>query len=298
MKSKIEISVIVPNYNHAHFLPACLDAIVNQTYPPCEILLVDDASTDNSLEIMQDYARRYPTIRLLRNSTNLGVCETINQTLPLVKGDYIALCAADDFLDTTFFEKGASFAEENPFLGLISGDQYKFIEKQPYTYVLNRAIPEIKERTIIYPENLGRYTSQSNFIFSQASLYKREVLLHYRYVNELECLCDYLLNYQIAFRHPIGYIPEPLAYVRMIDSSYGQKVRRALKVRFKAYRTLLDIVLRKEDRSFRKAFWKSDLLSCVGNFLIFTTFFSPSYWAYLPSLFYRVIRRKLLIRNK
>lgn len=52
------LSVVVPNYNHGQHLPNCLEALVRQSVPPAEIVVIDDASTDNSLEVLADFARR------------------------------------------------------------------------------------------------------------------------------------------------------------------------------------------------------------------------------------------------
>jgi len=61
---KSTLSVIMSNYNHSRFLPEALDAIVNQSRQPDEFIIIDDASTDNSVEIIQSYASRYPFIKL------------------------------------------------------------------------------------------------------------------------------------------------------------------------------------------------------------------------------------------
>ena len=66
------VSIIVPNYNHARFLRERLDSIYHQTYPNKEVILLDDRSTDDSVDVMQSYAGRPETKCLLRNEQNSG----------------------------------------------------------------------------------------------------------------------------------------------------------------------------------------------------------------------------------
>src|SRR5947207_1074114 len=90
------ISIVIPNFNHARFLPRCLEAEINQPVLPYEIIVVDDASTDNSLEVLRDYAQRHPIIRVHANERNLGTNSTANRGLQLAQGDFVGFHAADD----------------------------------------------------------------------------------------------------------------------------------------------------------------------------------------------------------
>jgi glycosyltransferase involved in cell wall biosynthesis len=98
------ISIIVPNYNHAQYLPQRLDSIFNQTYQDFEIYLMDDASTDNSTEILERYSDRID-VHLLANKENSG--SPFKQWLkafPLVRGDIIWIAESDDLCEPDFLE--------------------------------------------------------------------------------------------------------------------------------------------------------------------------------------------------
>ena len=71
--SSTVLSVVTPNYNHGHLIGRAIEAVLSQSRCPDEYLILDDASTDNSLEIIEHYASRHPFIRVLRNKQNLGV---------------------------------------------------------------------------------------------------------------------------------------------------------------------------------------------------------------------------------
>lgn len=91
------VSVVVPVYNVAPWLPACLDSIVNQRYRLLDIILVDDGSTDGSGDICEQYARRDSRIRVVHQS-NQGLSAARNTGLDLVRGEYVLMPDADDTL--------------------------------------------------------------------------------------------------------------------------------------------------------------------------------------------------------
>ncbi|TWV13327.1 glycosyltransferase [Bacteroidaceae bacterium HV4-6-C5C] len=101
------VSVIVPNYNHAMYLEERLDSIYQQTYKNIEVILLDDASSDNSVQILKDYQHRYPDItRLIVNKENSGkVFLQWNKGLELAKGEYIWIAESDDYCDRNFLEE-------------------------------------------------------------------------------------------------------------------------------------------------------------------------------------------------
>lgn len=99
------VSIIVPNYNHAAYLRQRLDSIYAQTYPRVEVILLDDASTDNSVAILQEYASR-PETRLIVNTTNSGgVFHQWERGLRAAKGDLIWIAESDDLAQPDFLEK-------------------------------------------------------------------------------------------------------------------------------------------------------------------------------------------------
>ena len=92
------ISIIMPVYNESKYLGASIQGIIKQTYKDWELIIVDDCSTDNSVEIIQGYRLRYPqeNIRLIRKNENGGHTKSLNIALKNIKGDYIAMQDADD----------------------------------------------------------------------------------------------------------------------------------------------------------------------------------------------------------
>lgn len=99
-----KVSVIIPVYNVAEYLRECLDSVINQTLKEIEIICVDDGSTDNSLEILKEYAAKDKRITLFSyNHNGTGFCRNIG--LSRVKGEYVGFMDPDDFIEAEYFEK-------------------------------------------------------------------------------------------------------------------------------------------------------------------------------------------------
>jgi len=104
MTSSIKVSIIVPVYNTGKYLRKCIESIINQTLKDIEIICVNDGSTDNSLEILEEYAARDKRISVISHE-NRGNGATRNVGLRQAKGEYIGFVDSDDFIDLTMFEK-------------------------------------------------------------------------------------------------------------------------------------------------------------------------------------------------
>jgi len=102
---KPKISIIVPVYNVSPYLARALNSVVNQTLHDIEIICVDDASTDNSLSILEDFAKIDNRIKVLKHDKNLGVSCARNTGLKVAKADYFMFLDPDDWYELTICEK-------------------------------------------------------------------------------------------------------------------------------------------------------------------------------------------------
>ena len=99
------ISIIIPCYNTAKYIDKCLDAIINESFKNYEIILVDDCSTDNTLDILKEYEKKYKFITVLKNEKNSGAGYSRNQALKIAKYDIISFIDSDDFVEENFHEE-------------------------------------------------------------------------------------------------------------------------------------------------------------------------------------------------
>lgn len=115
------MSLVVVNYNGREHLAECLDALAGDKYPgPVQLLLVDNASTDGSLTIAEEYAATSPHITLLRSSTNRGYAGGVNFALPSARGRYVVVLNMDLIVTPGWLTSLVEFMEANPGAGAAS----------------------------------------------------------------------------------------------------------------------------------------------------------------------------------
>ena len=111
-KSKGLISIIVPAYNVAPYLPKCLDSLVNQTYRDLEIICVNDGSKDNSLKILEEYFQKDKRIRII-NRENRGISCSRNEALDIAQGEWTMFVDSDDWIDLNTCESALNLATQH-----------------------------------------------------------------------------------------------------------------------------------------------------------------------------------------
>jgi len=94
---RYEIGIAIPNYNNAQFLEECIESIKSQTYKVTQILVVDDCSTDNSIEILENLSKKYENFTYKKNEKNMGVSYTRDRALRLLETEYVSAIDSDDF---------------------------------------------------------------------------------------------------------------------------------------------------------------------------------------------------------
>ena len=110
--SDIRVSVIIPVYNTERYLKQCLDSVIGQTLRDIEIICVDDGSTDNSLDILNEYAKCDRRILVIQQE-NAGAGAARNNGLAIAKGQYCSFLDADDFFNATMLEEAYEKAERD-----------------------------------------------------------------------------------------------------------------------------------------------------------------------------------------
>ena len=103
--SKPKVSVIIPIYNVEKYLPECLDSILNQTFQEIEIICVNDATPDNSAQILEQYALQDSRIKIITHEKNGGLGAARNTGVAHAKSPYIAFVDSDDTIEPTFIEE-------------------------------------------------------------------------------------------------------------------------------------------------------------------------------------------------
>lgn len=141
------VNVVTPVYNGARYLASCIESVLGQTYQNWEYIIVDNCSTDNSLEIAQNYARNDPRIRVLSNQEHLGAVANWNYSVSRMSPEskFCKVLHADDWLFPECLQRMVEAAEANPSAAIVSS--YVLLEKNftdrptPERSVLNAEFP-------------------------------------------------------------------------------------------------------------------------------------------------------------
>lgn len=218
------LSVVVCNYNHAHYLPESLQAILDQSYRPLELIVIDDASTDNSVDVIEDFARKDPVVRLYRNEQNQGPLLSANRGLSLATGEYIYWGAADDRVCPDFFEKSMELLAQYPQAGLCSA-LLQLIGKdgEDRGWVKSPVISQ--NACFLPPEKALATLVQYGFWFmGQTTICRRDAVLRETggFMPELYHHADQFVDMVVALKYGACFIPEVLATWRVLDSGYAE----------------------------------------------------------------------------
>jgi glycosyltransferase involved in cell wall biosynthesis len=218
------LSIVVPNYNHAAFLPACLNALLNQSVQPFEVIVIDDASTDGSLAVIEEFAAKHPTIRVLRNDCNQGVVFSMNRGLELAQGEYVYFPAADDEVAPGLFEKSLWLLAENPAAAL----SCTISEWREGGLKWHMAAGMASRPCYLSPTDLIRLGLAGKLaIVSHSAILRKEALMEAGgFIPELRWHSDWFATYITGFRHGLCFVPEALSLVNIQPKSYYKSGRR------------------------------------------------------------------------
>ena len=124
--SKPSVTVVVPCYNYARYLPAAVCSALSQCGVQVDVVIVDDASSDDSLAVARALAANDPRITVLAHACNTGPVQTFNDGLTAVRGQFLVRLDADDLLTPGSLERSVAVAQQCPSVGLVYGHPLNF----------------------------------------------------------------------------------------------------------------------------------------------------------------------------
>ena len=225
------VSVIVPNYNHARFLPKRLDSILTQSFQDFELILLDDCSTDDSRTILQEYASD-ARVRLDFNELNSGSpFKQWNKAVRLAQGKYVWIAESDDYAHARLLERLVALLDSDPAVAyaycrswrITEGDQRDGFGDFYLTYL------DASRWTTDYCAD-GHDECRDYFIHQNAVpnasgvVFRRDIYERVGGADESLRLCgDWKLWAAMALTGKVAYVAEPLNFFRFHEESMRNK---------------------------------------------------------------------------
>jgi glycosyltransferase involved in cell wall biosynthesis len=206
-----KISVLMPVYNSEKYLAEAIDSILNQTLKDFELLIINDGSTDFSLEIAKSYAEKDLRVSILKNTRSKGVAGALNTGLQVARGKYIARMDADDISFPERFQKQFDFMEKNPDID-VCGSWYELFGFNGGVIKTPSSHKEIKETLVFYC-----CIGHPSVMIRGSSLYVCDLEYSEKYPNAE----DYEFWCRVTDRFKFANIPEILLKYRVHENQTG-----------------------------------------------------------------------------
>lgn len=269
------ISIVMATYNGNLFLSQQMQSLLAQTYPNMEIIIVDDCSTDDTIEILRKFQLTYPYIKIFRNKSNVGYVKNFEKGCSLASGEYIALCDQDDYWHPDKIKNMQAAIGSYPFI---------YCDSVLCDETLKPMGVNISDRVSCL--DFDNCLQQAIFcrIYGHATLIKKSLVQ--AAMPFLDIIPhDWWLCYVATFNGGIKYLPEPLASYRQhsanIFGAAGGKSRKHNKInkaekkklemerirtRIRAFYQLCPNDLIKEKEVLRKLVKTYQSFSLINNF--------------------------------
>jgi glycosyltransferase involved in cell wall biosynthesis len=256
-----KVTVVIPVYNREKYVGIAVDSILSQTFSDFELLVIDDGSTDGSIDVVLSYSD--PRIRLVRNNANLGVSTTRNKGIQLARSEYLAFLDSDDWAHPERLAKQTAFLDNHPDYAAVGS----WIEWMSEEGCRSGRI----KRKPTSPEVIASWRLFQQGIENSASMARTDVLRAFRHREEFDICEDFEIWARISADHKLATLPEVLVLRRMHAGQLTQeKAARTEERRLAIYAAqlhLLNVSFTDADlkrhsllRSMRKQRFRPDLI--------------------------------------
>jgi glycosyltransferase involved in cell wall biosynthesis len=243
------VCVCVPSYNAAKTIAASLASILAQTYENIQVLVIDNASSDETVRISDTYAARDPRVKVLRNVKNIGGEGNFTRCIQSATGDYTCIYHADDMYEPEIIAREVGFLEEHPKVGAVFCAARDIDESG--RVIAARNLPATggisKGGVFNFQQVLRTVLKIGNFMIFPSAMVRTEI-----YKNEIKAwnatefstAADLDVWLRIAEKHSLGFINRPLMRYRVSPSSYSYNFLRLKTIRDTMF-LVLDFYIKK-----------------------------------------------------
>jgi glycosyltransferase involved in cell wall biosynthesis len=213
-----QVSIVLPNWNHSRYLVDALAAFRAQTWTNLEIIIVDDASNDDSRTQVERLAAQDKRISLLPLARHVGINVAIGHGLMHARGEFLYCAAADDWVAPEFFERSVTTLRDHPAAAFCFSDPTEDNgERRTFPLFLSH-----KPRALAPDDMLAEMRRNYFHISSNTVLYRRDIFQQAGgFRVDLHWLSDWFVNNLLALRHGVVYLPEALTRLTIRSDSYS-----------------------------------------------------------------------------
>lgn len=215
------VDVVVPCYRYGHFLRECVESVLSQSGPSVRVLIIDDASPDNTAEVAADLARDDSRVTALRHANNKGHIATYNEGIDWVSGDYMLLLSADDYLLPGALHRAVRLMENNPGVGFTFGNAIVRNERSA-TRLTNSLACKNCERIVAGLEFIS-LSGARNIVSTPTAVVRTRLQKRLGgYRTELPHSGDMEMWLRLAAHGLVGFVGAPQAVYRRHDSNMSR----------------------------------------------------------------------------
>lgn len=281
-----KISIVMASYNYEKYISESIESVLNQTVSNFELIIIDDASKDDSDEIIKKYAKRDARVFYLLHEVNKGLYETSNEGLSICRGEYIAFIDSDDIWEKNKLEKQLDILERNHSVDVVYTDastideksnpiSIKFSQKYCAPTIMYVVLKLFGEFVHLFLPEMGAKRSgnifasllRSNWICKSSAIFRTRYLRNVRFRKELKLLNDWIFWLDLARENEFYYIPDSLTRYRVQQASISAISSTS------AWNKDLDVT-----DKIRKYYYHLLPIQLKLRFIVFLKILHGSYW--------------------
>lgn len=242
--SGLDVSAVIPNYNHARYLPAAVRALAAQQPPPAEIIVVDDASTDNSLEVLEALGRDIATLRVVRHEQNAGAIAALNRGLNEARSALVYFGAADDLTEPGLIARLGNALAEHPGAAFASGEA-KLIDMSDRPLGIRPPVRPSQTERFFSPDQVVELLKRcDNWILTGAALFRRELVVEAGgFAAAARSFTDGLLARHLALKAGFIYVPAVFVTWRVNPQGYSRSATSEAETARKTIASMKELIV-------------------------------------------------------
>jgi glycosyltransferase involved in cell wall biosynthesis len=219
MRNNPKVSVLIPTFNYARYLPEAIESVLNQTFTDFELIVVDNASSDNTDEVIAGYLQD-PRISYHKNATNIGLAGNWNRCLELATGDYIKFLCADDKFHPEMLMKFTTVMDCNPSVSLVTCHKQVF---DAHSFVTTVAFSHLQDGRKALLNTLADHC----WIGEPSSvMFRRKHLAVGNFTMVYQMHVDWEMWLRMLSVGDCYIIPEALSYIRYHPEQHARKMKK------------------------------------------------------------------------